>query len=50
MPPSRGVSSNVISLTAFQGFRNSSVISIRSGVEEVISIEPAPALRLPRQA
>ena len=41
---------NVTSLVAFQGFRNDSRRSISSGVDEVISMLPDPALRLPDQA
>ena len=45
-----GASVKVTSLVAFHGLRNESLIPICSGVEETISIEPWPALRLPCQA
>ena len=50
VPPLVGVSTNSTWVVFRIGFRKASSISMRSGEEPVISIEPSPALRLPRHA
>jgi hypothetical protein len=45
-----GASSKNTWLVAFHGCSNCSRTSIRSGVDETISMLPLPALRLPSQA